>query len=115
MTQEKTPDTEQRKERSVGGEISPPQAKLIPAPSGVKEVYVNFVAFSWTQYDVRVRLAQIIPNPDEPPLPEFIAEERVAATITWPHAKALMMLLAELVKEYEKANGPIVFPKLPSV
>jgi len=115
MTDEPQEGKGKQHERAMGGEIAPPMVKILPSPSGIKEIYANFVAFSWTQYDIRFRLAQIIPSPETPPIPEFVAEERAAVTLTWPHAKALNQILSDLVKQYEQTNGQIEFPKLPSL
>jgi len=85
-----------------------------PSPSGVTEIYSNFLGFSWTQYDVRIRFAQVIPARENAAVHEFVAEERAAITLAWAHAKGLLMILQELVKSYEKVNGQIVPLKMPT-
>ena len=106
---------EEGEDHASGAGITPPQLPLISSRAGVIEVYSNFAGFSWTQYDVRLRFAQVIPNPQNPPGPEFAAEERVAVTLSWAHAKALAAILGELVKTYEQVNSPIQAPKIPSI
>jgi hypothetical protein len=87
----------------------------IPSKEGVQEFYGNVILASWTLFDVRFRVGQLIPDPKrpEPNTGGFVAEERAAITIAWPHAKVLRDNLIDLVARYEKANGeikPLILP-----
>lgn len=89
--------------------------KWIPARDGTfHEIYSNFMHASWTLFDVRVRLGQLITIPqvsDDPK--DLVVEERGAVTISWPQAKYIAGILAQLVESYEKTNGEIKPLKLP--
>ena len=99
-------------------EETKPEAKTIedkfiftPSPDGVVEIYANLVDANWTLHDVRMRFAQIVPNP---PGSEkvFRAEERAAVTVSWGYAKTISQVLADLIRRYEEANGEIQTPKI---
>ncbi len=83
----------------------------VPSEEGIYEIYCNFTNVNWTLYDVRFRLAQLIPAKHGSGM---VAEERAAVTFAWPHAKILRDLLTDLVARYEQANGeikPLILPK----
>jgi hypothetical protein len=48
--------------------ISPPYPVLrwIKSPDGICEVYANAVHVTWTQDDVRIRLGQLVNDPETP-------------------------------------------------
>ena len=83
------------------------------AKEGTPQIYTNYVSVSWTLFDVRFTLGQLVP--EHPGTKVFLAEERGAVTFAWPEAKALRDMLVSLVEEYEKANGAIPKLKLPGV
>lgn len=87
-----------------------PTYKWIPPRDGkpVPEIYTNFVLSSWSNYDLRVRLGQLVPTNEG-----FVVEERAAVTFTWQHAKMLIRMLSDLVASYEETNGEIGPLKLP--
>lgn len=65
---------------------------------------------TWTQDDVRLRLAQVVDSPGTPnPGPGFLGvnEERAAVTFPWRHAKVLRDQLTTAIEQFEKINGPI--------
>lgn len=87
-----------------------PPMDWVKVPGGVAEVYANSFHATWTKDDVRVRLAQVIDSPETPnPGSTFIGinEERAAVTFSWRNAKILRNQLAQIVEQYEKANGEI--------
>jgi hypothetical protein len=74
------------------------------------EIYANVAHLTWSLDDVRIRLAQLVDNPDTPNpggLFSAAAEERGAVTITWRAAKLLRDQLTSVVDSYEKVNGEI--------
>jgi hypothetical protein len=72
----------------------------------VPEIYGNYVNVSWSLFDVRFVVGQLVPT--GPNLTsEFFAEQRAAVTVAWPEAKVLRDLLIDLVARYEKVNGEI--------
>lgn len=90
--------------------VAPRDGKPIP------EIYANFVLSSWTMFDVRVRLGQLVPTgtvPSSDANKDFVVEERAAVTLSWQHAKLVAQLLTDLVASYEAANGKINPIKLP--
>jgi hypothetical protein len=92
------------------------QPPWVRTPDGVIEIYANLASLQWSLDDVRVRLAQLIEDPNHPtPGPEFkqAAQERAAVTFSWRNAKVLCKQLGELIAAYERANGEInLTPKL---
>lgn len=86
------------------------QLQWIESPEGVFEVYANAMHITWTVDDLRIRLAQIVNNPDTPnPGAGFlgVAEERAAVTFSWRGAKVLLDQLNTAIQHFEKLNGPI--------
>jgi hypothetical protein len=77
------------------------------------EIYSNYMNASWTLFDGRIALGQIVPL-DSGGSPEFVVEERAAVIIAWPEAKVIRDALIDLVARYEKANGEIKPLNLPS-
>jgi hypothetical protein len=88
-------------------------AKKLPwvkSPNGVFEVYANNLHLTWSIDDVRIRLAQVVDNPETPdPGSSFrgAAEERAAITMSWRLAAMLRNQLSNAIENYEKTNGPI--------
>jgi|SRR5580692_5800907 hypothetical protein len=79
---------------------------------GTPDIYCNYVNASWTLYDVRVVLGQLVPV-DNGEHAGFVVEERGAVTVAWPEAKVLRDALIDLIARYEKTNGEIKPLKLP--
>jgi hypothetical protein len=85
-------------------------APWIKAPDGVVDVYANNFQVTWSLDDVRIRLAQLVSNPEKPtPGDRFQGanEERAAITFTWRIAKMLRNHLTQAIDGYEKINGEI--------
>jgi hypothetical protein len=76
------------------------------------QIYTNYVHVSWTLFDVRFLLGQLVPTDPHKPS-EFVVAEQGAVTVAWPEAKGLRDILIDLVARYEKVNGEIKPPKLP--
>lgn len=90
--------------------------EFIKHPEGICEIYTNFIQITWTLFDVRIRLAQVVPTAmkfaeDDPK--GFVAEENAAVTMAWAEAKILRDMLVDAVQRYEKTNGEIKPLKLP--
>jgi hypothetical protein len=83
-----------------------------PRDGEFHELYCNFIHASWTLFDVRLRIGQLIPA-EGGDAKNFVAEEQGAVTMPWPQAKNLRDLLDRLVKSYEQVNGEIKLLKLP--
>jgi hypothetical protein len=77
----------------------------------IPEIYTNYIMTSWSMYDIRARIGQLVPSGEG--RRDFVVEERAAVTLTWQHAKAVAGLLAKLVGDYERTNGEIPPLKLP--
>jgi hypothetical protein len=78
------------------------------------EIYCNDANASWTLYDVRVVLGQLVPR-DNGENAGFVVEERGAVTVARPEAKVRRDALIDLIARYEKTNGEIVRLKFPPV
>jgi uncharacterized protein DUF3467 len=79
-----------------------------PAP----EIYANYVHVSWSLFDVRFQLGQLVPT-GEDLRDGFRIEKRGAVTVAWPEVKNLRDSLTDLVDRFERANGEIKTLKLP--
>jgi len=74
-------------------------------------LYTNFVHTSWTFFDVRFQLGQLVPtNPGVSN--DFVVQEQGAVIIPWGQAKNLRDILIALIESYEKTNGEIKPQKL---
>lgn len=85
----------------------------VESKEGNPEIYGNYFHTSWTLFDVRFQIGQLIPRSESNLTAGFVVEKRGAVTITWPQVKNLLLTLADLVDRYEKANGemkPLVLP-----
>jgi hypothetical protein len=80
-------------------------------PEGIREIYTNLIQITWTMFDIRLRLAQVIPTSmkveDSAEIKGFAALEKAGVTMAWPEAKLLRNMLTDAVERYEKANGEI--------
>jgi hypothetical protein len=102
-------------EEKIPEQVAPEPAKFEWAKTkqDTPEIYGNYFHVSWTLFDVRFQLGQLIPK-DTNIQSSFFAEHRGAVTIAWPEAKLLRDTLIDLVARYEKANGEIKPIKLPA-
>jgi hypothetical protein len=88
-----------------------PKFKWVKPTEPKPEIYTNFVNTSWTLFDVRFQLGQLVPSePGESMV--FVVKEQGAVTMAWPQAKNLRDILIGLVESYEQANGEIKSLKL---
>lgn len=85
--------------------------KWIPPRDGVlNDIYTNIIHPSWTLFDVRFRLGQLIPAADYKA--EFVIEEKGTVTMSWHQAKIVRDALIDLIASYEKTNGELKPQKL---
>jgi hypothetical protein len=81
------------------------------------QIYTNYVHLSWSLFDVRFLLGQLVPS--DPGLnTSFVVEEQGSVVLAWPEAKLLRDMLIGLVDSYEKTNGeikPLQLPPVPAV
>jgi hypothetical protein len=75
------------------------------------EIYCNYFHPSWTLFDVRIQLGQLVPR-DSDPASGFVVEQRGAVTVGWGELKLIRNGLSDLVAKYERVNGEIKTPKL---
>lgn len=78
----------------------------------IPQIYANYVHASWTLFDVRFLLGQLVPS-GPGVTSDFRVEEQASVTVAWPEAKAIRDLLVALIDRYEKTNGEIQIPQLP--
>jgi hypothetical protein len=103
-------------ETTADKQASPPVAwNWTRSPNGFAEIYSNYVSVTWTLFDVRLRLARLVPTAARvgEDLKGFVLEESAALTVAWPEAKVLRDALDDAVRRYETANGEIKKLKLP--
>ena len=88
-----------------------------PSPFGVVEIYCNFFHVNWSLFDVRIKLAQLVPTQEadlgKPGVVSArVAQERAALTMAWHEAKLLRDALTDAINRYEKVNGELIIPKM---
>jgi hypothetical protein len=94
----------------------PREVRWVKPVEGPVNLYANFVEVFYTPVDVSVAAGRIIPkfapiNPTQP----LEVEEQGTVTMSWWSAKILRDQLTQLIASYEKANGEIKPPVLPSM
>jgi hypothetical protein len=60
---------------------------VLPRSGVINEIYGNFMQPSWTLFDVRIRIGQLVP--DDSSAGNFVAEEHAAVTFSWPAMRRL--------------------------
>ncbi len=89
------------------------RADWVESKEGAPEIYGNSFNTTWTLFDVRFQVGQLIPKKEADISAGFLIEKRGAVTIAWPQVKALRDTIIDLVARYEKVNGeikPLVLP-----
>jgi hypothetical protein len=86
--------------------------KWVKSEKGIVELYANMIHPTWTLFDVRLVLGQLMGVRGDPVGKGFVVEEQGGVTISWPQAKALRDTLDSLIASYEEANGEIKEIKL---
>jgi len=92
--------------------IEPVKFEWVIPKEGAPELYGNFYHVSWTLFDVRFQIGQLIPKSPDPGS-GFFVDQRGSFTMAWPEAKALRDSLVDVVARYEKANGELKPINLP--
>jgi hypothetical protein len=82
------------------------------AKDRVCEVYADWYHVNWMPLTVRMRFAQFISVSNKI---SWVLDERAAITMPYSTAKALCETLTSIITAYEKENGPIVIPNIPTV
>jgi uncharacterized protein DUF3467 len=92
-----------------------PRLDWVESKHGVFPFYANYVNLLWTPHDIKVKfgtLASITEATGNSPR-VFTIEERVNVTMSWTEAKALQLMLTDVITRFEKMNGEITVPKIP--
>lgn len=87
-----------------------PQVEYLTPPEGIFATYANNVAFGASQFDVRLAFGEILDVTPE----KMRVLTRAQIIMSWLQAKALAAFLHAHVEAFEKANGPLVLPNLPT-
>jgi hypothetical protein len=88
----------------------------VAAEDGVCEAYSDWFHVNWMPLTVRVRFAQVVADPrTSPDKATWVLDERVALTMPWVTVKSLNEMFTKLITAYEKTNGEIVVPTIPSL
>ena len=83
-----------------------PDFKWVQPKERTPDIYTNLVHVSWTLFDVRFTLGQLVPQrPGQSK--DFAVEMQGAVTVAWPEAKILRDILVNLITSYETTNGEI--------
>lgn len=89
---------------------------LISPEEGIFETYSNVVNADWSLTDVTIRFMQIAyEQKDEGSTTQnrdLVFLEKANVTMPWLTAKKAALMLADLVRAYESANGEIKEPVL---
>jgi hypothetical protein len=88
----------------------------VAAEDGVCEAYSDWFHINWMPLTVRIRFAQIVADPRiSPDKATWVLDERVALTLPWVTVKSLNEMFTKLITTYEKTNGEIIVPTIPSL
>ena len=99
-------------ESKVQNETAAPE--WLRSEDGVAEIYADYFYVNWMPVSVRLRFAQVVPG-HQTPAPNWVLDERLGLTLPWPTVKSLAEFLTNLVAAYERDNGEITIPKIPSL
>jgi hypothetical protein len=103
---------EESKETTVAPAVAIP---WIRNPDVIMEAYSNVLYVNWSLHDVRIRFGQIIPHPTMPPEnATWAVNEGADITIPWGQVKYLRDTLNDVIERYEKANGELKIPTMPT-
>jgi hypothetical protein len=90
-------------------------SNIVESKNGVQRFYSNNVDALWTPHDVSVKfsvLTSIKEATDTSPRTHTY-EELAIVTVAWTEAKALALMLSDIVSRYEKLNGEIKIGTIP--
>ncbi|MGA3055683.1 MAG: DUF3467 domain-containing protein [Candidatus Korobacteraceae bacterium] len=81
------------------------------------EAYSNVIHMNWAAFEVRIRFGQTVPEPRNIPsrATKWAVEERAVITMSWGQVKYARDLMTRVIDEYEKLNGEIKAPTIPSL
>jgi hypothetical protein len=83
---------------------------------GVRDAYCDWYHLNWLPLNVRVRFGQIVADPRVSPQDaRWVINEQAAITMPWATAKSVNEMLTRLIVAYEKQNGEITVPTIPSL
>src|SRR5260370_38325386 len=109
MTEEKSKPESRSAEQSTLQE-------WVAAQDGVCEASSDWFHLNWMPITVRIRFAQIVADPrTSPDKGTWVLDERVALTLPWVTVKSLNEMFTKLITAYEKTNGEIIVPTIPSL
>ena len=69
--------------------------------------YANDTKLAWTHYDVRMVFGEIVDTLED----KIIVEQRAQVTISYMHAKLLMVMLNQAITQYESIFGELKLPQ----
>lgn len=81
------------------------------APEGVARVYANHIDVNWTAFDLNILFSHI-QRLSEPEATNRL-EHRATVSLSWTEAKALHMVLGDILGSFEELNGELKIPKVP--
>jgi hypothetical protein len=84
---------------------SEPVLVIADAPD-VCKTYSNHINITWSAFDVRLHFgdfsAQVNPKDEK-----LHVETKAVVAVSWPQAKQISEILAEVIRRFEAANGEI--------
>jgi hypothetical protein len=81
-----------------------------PAKDGIQYFYANNIAIGSSNFDVRLIFGEIVEATEE----NIIVEQRAQVSMGWLEAKILAEIMQANIKDYERRNGILTIPELPS-
>ena len=82
------------------------------AKDRICETYADWYFVNWMPLTVRIRFAQFVAVANKTP---WVLDERAAITMPYATAKALCDTLTLIIQAYEKENGAIKVPDIPTL
>lgn len=96
----------------------PPFTNWVIPEGGAPEVYADWHYVNWLPLTIRIRFGQVVADPRVAPGAKdssWMIAERMALTMPWHAAKGLAGMLTNLVNQYEKENGELIIPNIPTM
>ena len=89
--------------------------EFVEPKDGVQRFYSNNIDALWTPHDVSVKFNALTKITGAPEASSRIHtyQELAVVTLAWTEAKALAVMLADIIGKYEKLNGEIKIGPIP--
>lgn len=82
----------------------PPEIIITDAP-GIFKTYSNHINVIWNSFDVRLSFGDSTAVVDQSG--KVHVETKAVVTVSWTEAKQIAEIMAQVIRRFEEANGPI--------